>query len=84
VPQAGDHGFAAAEAVPEQSAAESWMGGELVQPAGDAGREQRAPTSTAVLTCGYPEGRRRRAAPCLASLKMFATWVRCRYQCSTG
>jgi hypothetical protein len=56
VPQGGDHGLAAVDAVPEQSPAESGGGGELVQPTGDAGREQR-PHIQAVLTCGYPEGR---------------------------
>ena len=46
--------------------------GELVQPAGDADREQRSHIH-AVLTCGYPEGRCRRAPPSLASRKMFST-----------
>src|SRR5690242_1966185 len=41
-----------------------------------------APPIHTVLTCGYPDGKCRRAAPCLASRKMFSTWVRCRYQCS--
>src|SRR6185503_12381332 len=43
-----------------------------------------APHIHAVLTCRYPEGRCRRAAPSLASRNTFSTWVRCRYQCSTA
>src|SRR3954451_16677261 len=42
-----------------------------------------APHIHARLTSGYPEGRWRRAAPCLASRNRFSTWVRWRYQCST-
>ncbi len=43
-----------------------------------------APHVQAVLTCLFPEGRCRSAAPCLVSRKMFSTLVRCRYQCSTA
>jgi hypothetical protein len=42
VPQGGDHALAAADAVAEQPGARVGRG-ELVQPAGDAGREQRTP-----------------------------------------
>jgi hypothetical protein len=58
------------ERLSEQPAARSGGCGELVQPTGDARGEQRTP-HPAVLTCGYPEGRWRRAAPCLVSRKMF-------------
>ena len=43
VPQGGDHGLAVADTVPEQAAVGGGGGGELVQPAGEAGGEQRAP-----------------------------------------
>ena len=43
-----------------------------------------APHIQAVLTCGYPDGRCRRAAPSLASRNTFSIEVRCRYQCSTA
>ena len=38
----------------------------------------------AVLTCSWPEGRWRSAAPCLLSRKMFSMLVRCQNQCSTA
>jgi len=43
-----------------------------------------APHIQARFTRGYPEGRCRRAAPCLLSRKMFSTVVRCLYQCSAA
>src|SRR6187549_648578 len=42
VPQGGDHGLAAADAMAEQQGARAGRG-ELVQPAGDACREQCSP-----------------------------------------
>src|SRR6478736_9127388 len=43
VPQGGDHGLAIADAVPEQPAVGCGGAGELMQPAGEAGGEQRGP-----------------------------------------
>lgn len=42
-----------------------------------------APHIQAVLISGWPEGRCRRAPPCLLSRKAFSISVRCRYQYST-
>jgi hypothetical protein len=43
-----------------------------------------APHIQAMFTCGYPDGRCRRAAPSLLSRKRFSMLVRCRYQCSAA
>ena len=42
-PQGGDHGFAAADAVPVNDVLADGAGGELVQPGGHVRGEQRAP-----------------------------------------
>jgi hypothetical protein len=42
-PQGGDHGFASADAVARQDDLAAGDGGELVQPGGHAGGQQRAP-----------------------------------------
>ena len=43
VSQGGDHRLAVTDAVPDQAAVRAGAGGELVQPAGESGGEQRAP-----------------------------------------
>ena len=57
VSQGGDHGLAVADAVTKELPAGSGGGGELVQPAGDADREQRnVPLTT--RGAGILDGRR--------------------------
>ena len=79
-PQGFDHGFAAADPVTGQDglpevAAVSWCSHAAMFEASSA------PHIQAVLTWMYPDGRWRRAAPCLLSRKTFSMVVRCRYQC---
>jgi hypothetical protein len=58
--EGGDHGFAAAGAVPFQDLLAAGGGGELVQPGGYAGGEQRAPHPggiSSVVFAGHQSGR---------------------------
>ena len=80
-PQGGDHRLAAADPVAFDELAAEDEAGELAEPGGDCGGDQRGP-HPAGLTCSFAEGRCRSAAPCLESRKMFSMLVRCRYQCS--
>lgn len=55
MPQGGDHGVAVADAVPEQAAVGGGVGGELMQPAGEAAAWQRDP-HPALVDLGIPGG----------------------------
>ena len=70
-PQGGDHGLAAAYPVAVHDVLAEGRAGELVQPGGHGGGEQR-PHIHARLTWGYPDGRCRRAVPSLLSRNRFS------------
>ena len=77
------HDLAAADAVTEQLAGGSEDAGELVQPAGDAGGEQRTPHPGGV-DLDISRGEVSQSGSELGILNTFSIAVRCRYQCSTA
>ena len=83
LPQGGDHGLAVADPVPEQRTLGRAAGGELEQPAGEGGGEQRTPHPRSV-DLGMPRGQVAQRGVLGVTEDGSPTAVRCRYQCSTA